>query len=565
MLLGELRTIAVIDSLRMVSSFIHAIGHRLQLTDKVLHDLDLAVDEAATNIVKHAYPAGEPGDMVIRAETSDADMITITLRDFGVPFNPDHIRPFDLSEPIERRIHGGMGLYFIHHLMDAVERRTGSKPGDANDLILFKRVDRLKPGERRPSSTRELNVLMNVSQEISQDLELDQLLQVIADQVTRAVDAEWGMLYLVDEVTNELVSRVRYADQLLSEVRLPSGQGIVGEVAYSGQVINLPDVYADPRFDPAFEERFGLRCRTMLVAPMRNPQQKVVGVLQLINKQSGVFSARDERLLTAIAAQAAISVENARLYEREIERQLIKRELETARTIQKSFLPQAVPDLGGWQIAAHWRPMQEVAGDFYDFYPLPDGRLALLIADVSGKSISASLFMALSVTMLRVAMSMELSPAEVLERTNESMIFNQKSRMFTTVFLAYLDPVSQRLICASAGHNPPFLYREASGECEALTEHGVALGVFRGVKYENFEVNMQAGDVLVLYTDGITEIVNVDEIEFGEERLEQIILTHATASADELATKVVKEMNAFAAVQGAYDDETMVILKCENR
>jgi sigma-B regulation protein RsbU (phosphoserine phosphatase) len=314
-----------------------------------------------------------------------------------------------------------------------------------------------------------------------------------------------------------------------------------------------------------FDQISGYRTNTMLTAPMRDPQQKIIGVVQLLNKEGGPFTSRDERLLTAMAAQAAIKIESARLYAQEIQQQLTNRELETARTIQKDFLPQTVPQHAGWSIAAFWRPVREVAGDFYDFYALPDGRLAVVIADVSGKGVPAALFMALCVTMLRLSMSLGFAPSELLDRTNRSVISDQRSKMFATVFLGYLDFDSGAMQYALAGHNPPLLYRAALGRCETFEASGVAMGVFESAEYVEEWVTLAEGDVLVLYTDGISEVIDVQEEEFGEERLEELVVRHASHSANELAELIVEAVAAFAQDRGAFDDETLVVIKRQGR
>src|SRR5690606_27644608 len=220
------------------------------------------------------------------------------------------------------------------------------------------------------------------------------------------------------------------------------------------------------------------------------------------------FAFRDERLLAAMSSQAAISIENARLYQQEIQQQLINRELETAYAIQASFLPDALPQIDRWDIGALWRPIRSVAGDFYDFYRLDENRLAVVIADVSGKGIPAALFMALSVTVLRFGMSLHLSPEEVIRRANEIIITEQRSKMFATTFVGYIDLASGALNFASGGHNPPLIYRAARGQCEEVTSSGVAVGLFRGAGFAGAAAQLDPGDILVLYTDGITEVIN---------------------------------------------------------
>lgn len=560
--LGELRVQATTESIRTISHFLGAIGQRLKLTEKAMFDIDLALDEAAANIVKHAYPGLEKGDMVVTVDRED-DRLRIVLTDWGVPLDPENVKPFDIYAAIETRIHGGMGLHFIHQLMDGVERSTASEPNGANKLILTKKIDQLRAGVSRTSSTRELRALMNVSEAVAGTNDQGELLTTIVNQLVNAIDAERGTLYLVDEDTGELVSKVLQEDtSMLKEIRLQIGEGVAGQVAQTGKIVNLEDVENHADFISEYATKSGLACHNMLVAPMRNPQHEIIGVVQLFNKRGGRFSQRDERLLVAIAAQAAISVENARLYGFEMERQLLDQELETARAIQASFLPQLIPEIEGWEIAVYWKPMREVAGDFYDFYETPDGRLALLIADVSGKGIPASLFMAVSVTVLRFAMSLGLSPGEMLDRANKAMLADQTSRMFTTGFVGYLDQQSGIMEYASAGHNPPLLYRQTQDSFEYLAAPGVAIGVFATAQFANETVQLHDGDIVIFYTDGITEVINDEEEEFGEERLELICRQYgAASSAQEITDRIMQQIHAHSQAQGSFDDETLVVIK----
>lgn len=559
--LGELRLEAAVENLRTVSYFVHALGERLDLTEKTLFEIELAVDEAVTNIVKHAYPDGEPGLMMIAAEMLNGT-VRITLTDWGEPLDPKNIRPFDLDAPIETRIKGGMGLYFINHLMDTVTRTTSPVRGGPNTLTLMKRIETLKPGAHRTSTTRELNAMLNVSEVMTLSTDLDHLLSLIVNELVSAIDAERGTLYLIDEKTGQLFSHVLLEESgRLHEIRLNIGEGIAGKVAASGRIMNIRDCTVHPDFNPVFDERTGLQSRTMLVAPMHDRQGKIIGVVQLINKRDDVFTARDERLLTAMTAQAAISVENARLYAEDMQRQLLNQELETARAIQKSFLPQEVPQHRGWDIAAYWHPMREVAGDFYDFFILPDDRLAVVVADVSGKGVPAALFMALSVTVLRFAMGLNFTPAEMLNHANTGMVEGQQSKMFTTAFVTYIDFDTGEMQFASAGHNPPLLYRAEESRIHYLMASGVAMGVFREARFVEERITIGHGDVLVLYTDGITEIINDQDEEFGEERLESVVLAYRHEPAQMLVDRIMEAVMAFAGGQGVFDDETLVVVK----
>ena len=559
--LGELRLPALLENLRTISYFVHGVGQRLRLTDETLFDIDLAVEEAAVNIVQYAYPGDQAGEILVHVEAAD-DEVQIALTDWGIPLDPASVKPFDIHAPVETRVNGGMGLHLIHSLTDHVVRQTTPAPGGPNTLTLSKHVERMQSKARRPSTLRELNAIRTVIEFMAADMDLDELLALIVNELVETIGADRGTLYLIDEDHGELFSHVLLEDTGdLREIRLQIGDGIAGQVAATGQVLNIRNAYDDPRFMRCFDQVTGYRCHTILAAPMRNPQQKTIGVVQLLNKKDGPFTARDERLLTAMAAPAAVLVENARLYAQEIQQRLINQDLETARAIQKSFLPQTIPQHAGWDIAAFWHPMREVAGDFYDLYPLPDGRLAVIVADVSGKGVPGALFMALSVTVLRFAMGLSFAPDELLDRANQAIIADQQSKMFATAFVGYLDLDSGGMQFASAGHNPPLLYRAATGRCEHLMASGVAMGLFKRAEYAEETVTLADGDVLVLYTDGITEVIDAQEEEFGEERLEELVVQNGSRPAQELAQMVVEAAASFGQDQRAFDDETLVVIR----
>jgi sigma-B regulation protein RsbU (phosphoserine phosphatase) len=559
--LGELRVPAQHENLRTISFFIHGIGHRLSLSEKALFDLELAVEEAATNIMNHAYPGNPKGDIMLTADEV-GDFVQVTLTDWGVPLNPADVKPFDINAPVEARIKGGMGLHFIHKLMDSVERETTSEPGQPNTLTLAKLIEHARPGARPPSALQELNAMRTVSEVMTSNINLDDLLNLILNKLVSTINAERGTLYLLDDERGELWSKVLLEEiGPLSEIRVKVGEGISGHVAATGEVVNIPDAYADPRFNPQFDRVTGFRTRSILAAPMFNPQQKIIGVVQLLNKQDGPFTFRDERLLAAMSSQAAISIENARLYQQEMQQQLINRELETAHAIQASFLPDTIPQVEGWDLGAQWVPVRNVAGDFYDFYHLDDGRLAIVIADVSGKGIPAALFMALSVTVLRFGMSLNLSPDEVTRRANELIIADQRSRMFATTFVAYVSLDTGYTQIASGGHNPALLYRAAAQECEYISASGVAIGIFKTAEFEVETVHMEVGDILILYTDGITEAINNDEEDFGEERLENLVIENAEQPAQHLADLILEAVTGFTQDQNLMDDATLLVLK----
>lgn len=559
--LGKLRVQANLENLSTISFFVQGLAHRLELSESVLFELELAVEEATTNIIHHAYHNDPAGEIEIRADLAD-HQLKLTLVDWGEPFDASKVKPFDIHEPIESRINGGMGLHLIYNLVDKVERKISHRQGNPNLLILTKQIQRENILRERRREKQEFNAIRAVSEIMSSGIDLNDLLALIVKRLVDTIEAERGTLYLIDEEKGELFSRILLEDEgILPEIRLKMGEGIAGYVAETGQTLNIPEAYENPRFNPYYDQITGYRTRSILTLPMRNPQQKIIGVVQLVNKKGGAFTRRDEQLLSAMSSQAAISIENARLYAQELEQQLLNRELETARAIQISFLPETVPQLTGWDIAYHWKPIRDVAGDFYDFYEMEDGRLAILIADVSGKGIPSALFMALTVTVLRFGMSLGLPPAEMIKRANDLILRSQRSRMFATVFVGYLDTSTGEMQFASAGHNPPLLYRHERGVCEEITSSGVAVGLFKTAAYHEATVTLQENDILVLFTDGITEIINADEEEFGEERLKEVVCDHAHLPAQALAAVIIEEASVFAAEAGAFDDETLIVMK----
>jgi sigma-B regulation protein RsbU (phosphoserine phosphatase) len=408
-----------------------------------------------------------------------------------------------------------------------------------------------------------LYALQTISQVMATSINLDDLLRLIVDKLVEAIDAERGTLYLIDPVRRELYSKILMEDgSKIREIRVAIGQGVAGHVAATGEVVNIQNAYADQRFIRAFDLTSGFITRSILAAPLRNPNGEIIGVVQVLNKGGGPFAERDERMLLAMAAQAAISIENARLHEQAMHQQLLNQELQTAKAIQQSFLPSRIPQHPDWEIDAYWTPARDVAGDFYDFQQLDDGRWAFVVADVSGKSIPAALFMALAATVIRFALALDFPPAELLQNTNRSLCaYNQQSQMFASIFVAYLDFATGRAECSSAGHNPPLLYRAASGQCEFIKIPGVIAGMFDDLSFNTSTIDLALDDVLVLYTDGITEAMTTRDEEFTEARLSALVAANAHRPARDILRVIIDAVAAHSGPRGAFDDETLVIIK----
>jgi sigma-B regulation protein RsbU (phosphoserine phosphatase) len=246
-------------------------------------------------------------------------------------------------------------------------------------------------------------------------------------------------------------------------------------------------------------------------------------------------------------------------YRHELERKEF--EIETARKIQQSFLPEAPPNLKGFQLAALSLPALQVGGDFYDFIPVAGNRLGIVIADVSGKGVPAALFMGLSQAIIRASTTDDSPPADSIKKANVLILNEARSNMFVTMFYAELDPERKLLRYVNSGHNPPLLYKGSTGDIIQLEAKGIALGVMDEVNFEEKQLALEKDDVIVLYTDGVTEAIDKTKGEFGKERLRQVILQNNKLAAGDIIEKIKNEVLFFSSGEPQFDDITLVILR----
>jgi len=289
---------------------------------------------------------------------------------------------------------------------------------------------------------------------------------------------------------------------------------------------------------------------------------RVVGVM-VVEGMTETSGQADRRMsiLSGIAHQTAIAIENTRLVTELAARQRFEQELQVARDIQTSILPPSCPQVPGWQLAAFWRAAHQVGGDFYDFIPLPRDHHGLVIADVADKGVPAALFMAVTRTLTRaITLGGRRTPGEALMRINEAILSEARSGLFVTMFMADISPVG-RVVYANAGHNPPLVVRAATGRVEYLKPHGMALGVMPQVVIHNQQTKLEDGDVLVLYTDGILDALDARGQEFGKERLEQALVNCCHRPADGIAAAIQQAITEFVGDEPPFDDLTLVVAK----
>lgn len=303
-------------------------------------------------------------------------------------------------------------------------------------------------------------------------------------------------------------------------------------------------------------------CRSIYLAPIQSiSQNHPIGLLLVAHKTPRKVAEAEVHLTNLLANQASLAIEQTELHEIRLAQEALEKELSMAQEIQHSFLPEATPKIPGWEIATYYQSAKHVGGDFYDFIPLKNANLGIVIADVADKGVPAALVMALSRTLVRGIAIQDNSPAQVLCRANEMLMTESRNRRFITLFYAVLNPKTGAVTCARAGHNPPYVWQASESEFRALQPAGMALGIVAKISLEEETLTIQKNDIFVLYTDGVTEAMNSKQEEFSEERLMTLIKQHHRLSAEKLVKKIQKEVENFRAGSEPSDDFTLLVIK----
>jgi len=416
----------------------------------------------------------------------------------------------------------------------------------------------------------DLHTVMAVSRAMGRERDLGRLLDLIIASASKLIGADRCSLFLVDHQRGELVTRV--AQGTVRTIRMARDQGIAGSVAVSGQAVNIPDAYADPRFNREHDTASGYRTRSILCMPLVNYDQVVVGVIQALNKRvlvqegdSGTdrieiraFSSYDAEMLGALCSQAAVAIDNAQLIAREGDRQRLARELELAAQIQLGLLPSAAPECAAWRFAAWAKPCDETGGDYYDWLPGAGG-IDMVVGDVSGHGIAAALLMSTARAFLRALHEGGGPLATLVTRLNH--LLEQDLADDTFMSLAVCRCRDDGTVgYVAAGHEPPLVFRIADGRFDALDSTGPLLGMLDDADFTACELRPLApGDVLVCATDGLWEARDRAGQEWGMERVRALIAAHACGGAQAVADALVAGVQAHLAGQPPGDDITLVV------
>jgi sigma-B regulation protein RsbU (phosphoserine phosphatase) len=409
----------------------------------------------------------------------------------------------------------------------------------------------------QPSAER-LALLYRISQAFSSSLDITEVLNRVMDEVVAAVHAERGFLMLYDAQQRLTFRSARGMDQQTIETpEFQVSRSVVERVAHDG----IPMLTSNAQSDAWLGGRasiIGLGLRSILCVPL-HLKQTILGVIYVDNHlQAGIFSHDDLDLLVSIAASAAVAIENARLYQVAVEKGRLERELQVARAVQSSLLPQETPALPGVEIGAWWLPAREVSGDYYDYLKTNNGSLIVVIADVSDKGMPAALLMALTRSTVRACLTGASSLALGIANANRLLAADAANGMFVTLFCAEISPHGE-VTYVNAGHNPPLLV--TAGGIVELRRSGTALGLFEDATYSQRQVQLAPGDFIVFYTDGVTDAMDPAGAEFGKERLLALVQAQRLVAASALAGAVAAALQAFTAGAPAADDITLVVVR----
>ncbi|HEY8226708.1 MAG TPA: GAF domain-containing SpoIIE family protein phosphatase [Pyrinomonadaceae bacterium] len=411
----------------------------------------------------------------------------------------------------------------------------------------------------------KLRMLLDITKKISRSLDLQEVLNQVMDTLDSLIPYDAAGIFVLQRADKELVpdgeeswfksEAVRgYDIDELSDLHLKLGEGFIGNVAVSGEPIISPDVRENPVYINARD-----RTRSEMVAPIIS-NDEVIGVFDLESDELDAYSQDDLEVLMLLASQVAIIIEKVMLHEQLIEKKRMEAQLEVARQVQLELLPSGDPELTGYDISAYNFPSEEVSGDYYDWVSIYEDQIAIVIADVSGKGVPASLLMAFLRASLRAATHIGYATHISMAKVNYLLWESIERNQFVTAFYGIMDGLNRTLSFSNAGHNPPLLV-EASGKHRFIERGGLPLGMFRDTRYHEYYLSFNRGDVLILYTDGATEARNPSGEEFGRERLAEAVKANSTLNARDLIASLQQEVLTWTDGVGPADDVTFFVIK----
>jgi len=413
---------------------------------------------------------------------------------------------------------------------------------------------------QRGLSAQDLEAILAVTSKLAAPFDLRTMLTEVMSAAKQVLGAEGGSVWLYDAVTDELLLEVATG---IEPIRVPAGTGLVGACARNRRVINVPDCYSDPRFNPEVDRRSGFRTRCMLTLPLVDHKDVLVGVMQVLNKTGGVFDRDDEDLAIALAAQCAVALQRVKMTEALIEGEKLRQELEMARIVQQSTLPSSMPEVAGYDVFGTFQPAGLTGGDTFDLANLEQGLLVVL-ADATGHGIAPALSVTQMQAMLRIAFRLGASLETAFTQVNNQLAATLPPDRFITAFIGLLDAPQHRLRFHSGGQGPILHYRAATGECVRHKPTSFPLAAMPVTTLRPaVTIELAPGDLVLLLSDGIYEYRSADGDEFGEGRVSEMARRHHGLPMQEFSAHLLAEVKAFARGAPQEDDMTVVLLKRE--
>ena len=416
------------------------------------------------------------------------------------------------------------------------------------------------------TTTDKLRMLLDITKKISRSLDLQEVLNLVMDTLDSLIPYDAAGIFVVQCADKSEVAEgeepcvfqaeaVRgYDIDELTNLHLKLGEGLIGQVALTAEPITSADVRKNPNYINARSET-----RSEMVAPIIS-NTEVIGVFDLESDELDAYSEDDLQVLGLLASHVAIIIEKVMLHEQLIEKKRLEGQLEVARQVQLELLPARDPQLEGYDISAYNFPTEEVSGDYYDWVQIYDDQIGLVIADVSGKGVPAALLMAFLRASLRAATHVGYSPHISMAKVNYLLWESIERNQFVTAFYGILDVTNKTLTYTNAGHNPPILLKQ-NGDLSFIDRGSIPLGMFRDTRYHEYYLTTDPGDVLMLYTDGVTEANDPHGEEFGRDRLARAVIANRQLGARELISAVYTEVLTWTGGRGATDDVTFFVIK----
>ena len=415
------------------------------------------------------------------------------------------------------------------------------------------------PDRKADVDAEALNRILEVTRKLAAPFDLDTMLKEVVNAARSILDAERGSVFLYDAENNELVVKVATK---IGSFRIPADKGIVGECAQTRKLINVPDCYADERFNRAIDKETGFRSRCMLTLPLIGYEDTLVGVLQILNKRGGVFDDQDEYVATALAAQAAVVLHRVEITEAMIISEKLDKEITVARDVQMGTLPKKMPTIEGYDVGGTFSPTDQTGGDLYDFVPLDEHQLFLLMGDATGHGIGPALSATQVRAMLRVALRLGADLNDAFTHINNQLVEDLPDDRFVTAFFGLLDAEKNEVSFHSGGQGPIMHFHADSGEYEWREPSTFPLGYMNQANLrEPLLAAMQPGDILGLISDGIYEYENEAGEQFGHAGVAKIIDAYDGGPMDELVGDIMQATYRHGGNVPQADDITIVLVR----